>query len=202
VAPGSEACPGRTGSTLTPLRLALTSVLVCGLCACPGDSPRSQGTASETPGSETPISDALGSETPGSDAAQAQVDLEGEALARAILATPYSALVQIESAESIEVPDEDPQDDYSEVKQLYRARVLENYRGEPASQITYVMFVEEGEELDGTSEPFILTLCSSEDGLYWPGVGASFSGTDRLRERARELARASDPEQTSFDDCD
>lgn len=116
--------------------------------------------------------------------------------------TPYAALVKITSVKVIDLPDDDPNDDYAEQKLVYQANVIDTYRGAKRSQLSYEMIVEKGDSVEPNDEPFILTLCQSQDGFYWPGVGASFSADKRLIALAKKLISQLDNKQTSFMACD
>lgn len=116
--------------------------------------------------------------------------------------TPFSALIKITSVKTIDIPDDDPSDDYAEQKLVYQAKVIETYRGRISSELSYDMYIEKGESAEFIEEPFIITLCQSKDGFYWPGVGASFSADKRLIELAKKQASQLDKKQTSFSGCD
>ena len=116
--------------------------------------------------------------------------------------TPYVALIKITSVETIELPDPDTSDDYAEQKSIYHARVLETYRGSKSSHISYVMYTEIGDEVEHPKDTFIITLCQSKEGLYWPGVGASFSADKRLIELAKTHSKQLNENQVSFSACD
>lgn len=116
--------------------------------------------------------------------------------------TPFSALIKITSVKTIDIVDDDPSDDYAEQKLVYQAKVIETYRGRISSELTYDMYIEKGESAEFIEEPFIITLCQSKDGFYWPGVGASFSADKRLIELAKKQVSQLDKKQTSFSSCD
>ena len=121
---------------------------------------------------------------------------------KALEHTPFSALIKITSVKTIDIPDDDPSDDYAEQKLIYKAKVIETYRGRVSGELSYDMYIEKGESAEFIDEPFIITLCQSKDGFYWPGVGASFSADKRLIELAKKQARQLDKKQTSFNGCD
>jgi len=121
---------------------------------------------------------------------------------KALEHTPFSALIKITSVKTIDIPDDDPSDDYAEQKLVYQAKVIETYRGKISTELTYDMYIEKGESAEHIEEPFIVTLCQSKDGFYWPGVGASFSADKRLRELAKRQVSQLDKKQTSFSSCD
>lgn len=116
--------------------------------------------------------------------------------------TPYSALIKITSIKTIDVPDDDPSDDYAEQKLVFQAEVIETYRGSKRSELSYEMYIEKGESAERMEAPFIITLCQSKDGFYWPGVGASFSADKRLIELAKKQVSHLDKKQTSYSGCD
>jgi len=116
--------------------------------------------------------------------------------------TPFSALIKITSVKTIDIADDDPSDEYAEQKLVYQAKVIETYRGRVSSELTYDMYIEKGESAEFIDEPFIITLCESKDGFYWPGVGSIFSADKRLIELAKKQASQLDKKQTSFSGCD
>jgi len=116
--------------------------------------------------------------------------------------TPFSALIKIISVKTIDIPDDDPSDDYVEQKLVYQAKVIETYRGSVGSELSYDMYIEKGESAEFIEEPFIITLCQSKEGFYWPGVGASFSADKRLVDLAKKQVNKLDKKQTSFSGCD
>lgn len=135
-------------------------------------------------------------------ASERDLALQADAIEQSVLNTPYSALIRITSVDSIQLPDDDPSDDYSERKDVYHADVLETYRGESVKNITYLMYVEQGESAEFSRDPFIVALCRSDDGLYWPGVGASFAADEKLVEIARKAGGQADRGQVVFSDCE
>lgn len=123
-------------------------------------------------------------------------------LLQALKDTPYSALVKITSVKTIDLPDDDPEDDYAEQKLVYNADVIETYRGALSSKLSFNMYVEKGDSIGFDDEPFIITLCKSKDGFYWPGTGASFSADAKLLTLAKEQVSKLDKSQTTFNSCD
>lgn len=121
---------------------------------------------------------------------------------KALEHTPFSALIKITSVKTIDIPDADPSDDYAEQKLVYQAKVIEVYRGRITSELSYDMYIEKGESAELIEGPFIITLCQSKVGFYWPGVGASFTADKRLIELAKKQASQLDKKQTSFSGCD
>lgn len=131
-----------------------------------------------------------------------EFSFQSEAIVQSIANTPYSALIRLISVEVIDLPDPDESDGFAEQKFIYTADVLETYRGEKTDRIFYIMRVEKGETPDFPGAPFIITLCKSKEGFYWPGVGASFSADNRLRALAKEAAKKADRQPRDFGDCE
>ena len=127
---------------------------------------------------------------------------QSNVIVKSITNTPYSALIRITSVETIDLPDADKSDDFSEQQFIYNADVIETYRGEIKKNISYMMQVEKGEEAGFSEVPFIITLCTSNESFYWPGVGASFSADSRLISLAKKAATQTDNKQTLFNDCE
>lgn len=116
-----------------------------------------------------------------------------EPLERAVAQTPYSALV-IHTRVDIEplYPKKGAsvgQDEYTEERAVYYARVLETFRGKTVQQVRYEVWGERGEAAVIDSKPQILTLCSGPRGFYWPGTGASFPADPELVVLARRAGR-------------
>ncbi len=116
--------------------------------------------------------------------------------------TPYSALVANMSIIALDIPDSDPDDYYDEVTYLYSAKVLETFRGVKVSQVEYKLTSEAGENKVLDKTPYILTLCKSEDGYYWPAIGASLPATTETVQKARVIGKTLDIKQSSFSDCE
>lgn len=131
-----------------------------------------------------------------------QFALQSEAIVDSISNTPYSALIRITSLNKIDMPYTEKFDDYSEQKIICYADVIETYRGEIQKNISYVMYVEKGEEPNFPETAFIITLCKSNEGFYWPGVGAIFSADIRLRTLAKEISKQAENKQMIFEDCE
>lgn len=128
--------------------------------------------------------------------------MQSEALAASVVNTPYSALIQVSSVETIDLPDPDKTDDYSEQKFIYHAKVIETFRGEAKKRISYAIYVEKGEAPDYPETQFIISLCKSDEAYYWPGTGALFSADSRLIHLARKFAQTTDGQQQTFEDCE
>lgn len=131
-----------------------------------------------------------------------QFALQSEAIVDSIVNTPYSALIRITSLKKIDLPSIGKFDDYSEQKIICYADVIETYRGETQKNISYVMYVEKGEKPNFPETEFIITLCKSKEGFYWPGVGAIFSSDIRLRSLAKEISKQAENKQIIFEDCE
>ena len=128
--------------------------------------------------------------------------LQAELIAESVGNTPYSARVRITHADSVRLAGDDPSGDYAEQMFVYHVKVMETLRGEPMEEITYSSFSEAGESADVPDVPVIITLCRSEDGFYWPGVGAMFDDHATLAAIARNVAAQVDPAQETFGDCE
>ena len=127
------------------------------------------------------------------NSAEAMASAEREFLAKAIAQTPYSALVVHTRVDIAPLHNKsahhEAADVVTEERHIYHARVLETFRGKPASTIRYEMVVERGEGAEIDTKPQILTLCSGPRGLYWPGTGASFDAVQSSILLARRVAR-------------
>lgn len=125
--------------------------------------------------------------------AETMASAEREFLAKAIAQTPYSALVVHTRVDIAPIHNKsahpEAADAVTEERHIYHARVLETFRGKPASTIRYEMVVERGEGAEIDAKPQILTLCLGPRGLYWPGTGASFDAVQSSVMLARRVAR-------------
>lgn len=147
---------------------------------------------------------------PAADAQAAEASFLKEAIAQ----TPYSALVVYTRVDIKPVTGKNgkanlaaaPADeDVTEERHTYHARVIETFRGKAVPQVRYDMVVERGESANIDTTPKILTLCSGPQGFYWPGTGAVFTASKDAVVLARQAgkeaassARASKP----FAQCD
>lgn len=120
----------------------------------------------------------------------------------AVANTPYFALVRHTGVRVEPLPDSDPSDDFAEEKQIYSADVLTVFRGPTTATITYFMVAESGEETSVNSEPFLLSLCAAEEGLYWPGTGASFPATEENIALVRAAMATLPDAQSSYTHCE
>lgn len=124
-----------------------------------------------------------------------------QALTSAIQQTPYAALIQNTDAQVTLLPDEDPADDYALQRWSITARVLQTYRGQHNNTIRYTVDTEKGEEPGLSKEPFIIVLCQSTEGYYWPGIGYNFPGGESEKLLAKEVAQQLDSSQQEFAEC-
>ena len=69
------------------------------------------------------------------------------------------------------------------------AEIISIISGRKQKVINYRMFVEPGEEVVLNQDPVILFLCESEEGYYWPGVGAEFPATASSIKAASKAAK-------------
>jgi hypothetical protein len=144
-----------------------------------------------------------GSSYDGADAnlTDAEIYQQSIHMQQAFKETPYAALVKVISVKTIDILDDDPADDYTEQKLVYEVNVIETYRGEKRSQLSYDMYIEKGDSVESSNELSIITLCQSKDGFYWPGVGAGFSANKRLIAVAKKISRQLDNKKISFAGC-
>ncbi len=148
---------------------------------------------------------------PAADAQAAEASFLKDAIAQ----TPYSALVVYTRVDVKPVPGKNgkanltvpPADEeVTEERHTYHARVIETFRGKSVPQVRYDMVVERGESANIDTTPKILTLCSGPQGFYWPGTGAVFTASKDAIVLARQAgmeavspkARAAKP----FAQCD
>lgn len=124
-----------------------------------------------------------------------------QVLADAVRGTPYAALIQNTATQAEPLPDEDPEDDYALQRWTITARVLETYRGAQKATVQYTVDTEKNEELGLGDEPFIIVLCQSANGLYWPGVGYNFPAGEHEKALVRKVAEQVDATQAEFSEC-
>jgi hypothetical protein len=127
--------------------------------------------------------------------------VQSDALKKALLNTPYAALIRVTSVEISDISNSDAQSEYFEQKVTLHAQVLESYRGSLNKSIAYVMYTEKGESINQSKTPFIITLCHAKGEFYWPGVGSSFTADIRLIERAKKQSLSLNKQQAIFNDC-
>lgn len=115
--------------------------------------------------------------------------------------TPYAALVRNIGSKVESLPDADTTDDYALERWTFTAEVLETYRGVGANTVQYAADVEKGDAPNFGESPFIILLCQSAVGFYWPGVGFSFPGGEREKRIAHSTGRSVEKAQDSFAEC-
>ena len=118
-------------------------------------------------------------------------------LKRAIVNTPYSALIQQRDIKTEAVSGDD-----SIMKMIISAEVIETFRGGEQKVLQYEMIVEKGEDVDVESQPIVVTLCKQGGRYFWPGTGAMFSNKKIIIENVRNDVKALDSHQVEFNDCE
>ena len=116
--------------------------------------------------------------------------------------TPYCALIQHTGVDIIPVQDPFPDDGDVEEKHVYRAKVLEAYRGQKLKNISYTLVCEKGEEANISKQPFIITLCVDKEGFFWPGTGSDFEATQEIIKTARRISQKLKSVKQSFPYCE
>lgn len=110
------------------------------------------------------------------DAALSDFQLQG--LQEAAAHTPYLAKVKHLGVIKERAFDSATEQEYE--RHIYSAEVLATYRGAPASEISYAVITEKGEDALLDTAPVILALCVDKQGqLYWPGTGAQFAASSK-----------------------
>lgn len=125
-----------------------------------------------------------------------------QALYTAVQQTPFSAVVKITQVQT--------QPDHHEPEMqwhIYTAEVQQMIRGTPTSSLRFAMAVEQGEDALIPEYPLLLTLCQGLNvqlgtHYYWPGTGAQFDASAKLRRIALSAAREADQAQVHFPQCD
>lgn len=128
--------------------------------------------------------------------------IQGDHLRQSIRNTPYTALVKVQAIQSIDNSGTESAGCYAGHEVLVTAQVLETYRGKHLEQISYAMYLEQGEGSGLHEGVFIVSLCLDRHGFYWPGVGANFDAYDELVRVAFNMGQQVKTEQTRFADCD
>lgn len=118
-------------------------------------------------------------------------------LKRAIVNTPYSALIHQRDIKAEAVSDDD-----SIVRMIISSEVIETFRGDNQKVLQYEMIVEKGEEVDVESQPIVVTLCKQGGRYFWPGTGAMFSSNKIILENVRNTVKTLDLHQVEFNDCE
>ncbi len=126
-----------------------------------------------------------------------QLKVELQHINSAVSNTPYSALIKHLRVDAKAVDDDD-----SIVLHVFHAKVIETYRGDHHESISYQMVVEKDETIEIDEQPFIVTLCQSSDGYYWPGTGAAFSNKLQLIGSIKITVKKLAKKQTNFSDCE
>ena len=109
-------------------------------------------------------------------------------LKRAIVNTPYSALIQQRDIKTEAIPDDD-----SIMRMIISAEVIETFRGKEQKVLQYEMIVEKGEEVDVESQPIVVTLCKQGGRYFWPGTGGMFSNKKIIIENIRNKVKTLNP---------
>lgn len=125
-----------------------------------------------------------------------------EFMLHALANTPYFALIEGTSVEVVDLPDDDPSDNYAEQKIVYRANVKHTFRGQQSKTIQYFAIVEKGEAASADQKTMLISLCASKEGLYWPGTGSSFPATEENKALVTLRAKQLSPAQDKFSLCD
>ncbi|MFZ1985092.1 MAG: hypothetical protein WAU91_11805 [Desulfatitalea sp.] len=125
-----------------------------------------------------------------------------EALEYAISSTPYSALIQYTSDDVSSIPKSYPANELDEEKHIYHARVLETYRGERQTNISFTLICEKGDGLINDEKPVVVTLCIDNEGFFWPGTGSEFPATKEIIKAAQRISQNVKFEKQSFPQCE
>lgn len=136
-----------------------------------------------------------------SDGEVAALSAMEQALTAAVQGAPYAALIQNTGTQVQPLPDEDPADDYAPQRWSITARVLETYRGPRQNTVQYTVDTELGEEPGLGDAPFIIVLCPSAEGYYWPGIGYNFPDGEREKALAKGAADKAEVGQKVFAEC-
>lgn len=116
--------------------------------------------------------------------------------------TPYAALIRNVSSTVEPLPDADASDDYALERWNFTAEVLETFRGAAVETIRYTLDAEKGESPNFGDAPFIILLCRSATGFYWPGVGFNFPAGEREMTIAQSAGRKAEKAQKAFAECE
>lgn len=121
---------------------------------------------------------------PTGGAQQQQIEFAVAAVEDNMLATDYTALVEITGVRAIQVA----QASEEMLRIEYAATVLEAYLGEERTEIVFSRYSEpqEGSE-DPARGKLVVSLCRDRDGSYYlPGVGYELPPDDAVVDRARQ----------------
>lgn len=121
---------------------------------------------------------------PAGGAQQQRVEFAAAAVEDNMLATDYTALVEITSVRAKQVT----QQDERLLRIEYTATVLATYLGEERTEIVFSRYAEpqEGSE-DPAGGKLVVSLCRDRDGSYYlPGVGYELPPDDAVVDRARQ----------------
>ncbi len=121
---------------------------------------------------------------PTGGAQQQRVEFAAAAVEDNMLATDYTALVEITSVRAKQVT----QQDERLLRIEYTATVLATYLGEERTEIVFSRYAEpqEGSE-DPARGKLVVSLCRDRDGSYYlPGVGYELPPDDAVVDRARQ----------------
>jgi hypothetical protein len=122
-------------------------------------------------------------------AQQQRIEFAVEAVEDNILATDYSALVEITDARAMDAsPPDEANDGEALVRIDYTAAVLETYRGEALETIAFSRYAARHEALEDPSRgTWIVSLCRDLDGSYYlPGVGYELPPHEAVLSVARQ----------------
>lgn len=116
--------------------------------------------------------------------------------------TPYAALIRNIRSTVEPLPDADTSDDYALERWTFTAEVLETFRGTTTKTVHYTVDTEKGESPNFGEAPFIILLCQSPEGFYWPGVGFNFPAGEREKTIVQSAAHKTEKKQQSFAECE
>lgn len=125
-----------------------------------------------------------------------------EALEGFVSNTPYCALIKHTRVDVVPVPDPYPDDGYVEEKHIYHAKVLETFRGQKMSNISYMTITEKGEGANISTEPIVITLCNDKEGFWGLGTGSAYPATNDVIKTARQIGSKVKTSKESFSFCE
>lgn len=115
--------------------------------------------------------------------------------------SPYFALVEHTSYDIVELDGHSNSASF-EQKVIYHANPIRVFRGVDSEKISYFAIVEKGEHVAISPEPKLISLCHSDEGYYWPGVGSSFPSTKENIELITEAVSDLPKVQKVYSMCD